>query len=100
MCFYSVCIPEKYMYYFSENFNFLCFYYTNALADLLKNALQICDIFKCTCVYLTYCLKIETVMQMNSKVVKACYTISKQCNTLDCKYLTWILCIRNIYTIT
>lgn len=54
MCFYSVCIPEKYLYYFSENFNFLCFYYTNALADLLKNALQICDIFKCTCVYMTY----------------------------------------------
>lgn len=51
------------------------------------------------CIY-DLLFKIETVVQMNSKVVKACYTISKQRNTLDCKYLTWILCIRNLYTIT
>lgn len=60
------------MYYFFWKFQFLCFYYTNALADLQKNAFQICDIYKCTCIYMTKLLfRIETVVQMNLKGCKS-----------------------------
>lgn len=41
-------------------------------SDLQKNAFQICDIYKSTCIYMTKLLfRIETVVQMNLKGCKS-----------------------------